>query len=147
MECCGVVVDGVLSATGPAPRPLSAMAGADVNNWLGRSQFIADGYWGGKFNEFRLYTGAMTPSQVAASFAAGPGSLPVALPSLTAQVSGNNLVISWPSSATGFALEGSAVLGTGAAWTAVTGATTSGANLQVSVPRNTGNRYFRLKKP
>lgn len=138
-------VDGVLSATGTAAQALSTLP--DVNNWLGRSQFIADGYWGGKINELRLYTGGMTPSQAAASFAAGPSSLPVELPSLAVQISGNNLVISWPASATGFALESSSVLGAGAAWTAVSGATASGASMQVSVPRNVGTRFFRLKKP
>lgn len=138
-------VDGVLSATGTAAQALSTLP--DVNNWLGRSQFIADGYWGGKINELRLYTGGMTPSQAAASFAAGPSSLPVELPSLAVQISGNNLIISWPASATGFALESSSVLGAGAAWTAVSGATASGASMQVSVPRNVGTRFFRLKKP
>src|SRR5262249_6425695 len=111
-------IDGVPYATGTAPKPLSAMNNVDVNNWLGKSQFGADPLWPGKFDEFRIYTGAMTPSQAAASFAAGPtgGGSGGNGPSLSASVSGNNLVITWPASATGFNLEGSPALGAGATW-------------------------------
>ena len=135
----------MLSATGSAAQALSRLP--DVNNWLGRSQFIADGFWGGKINELRLYAGGMTPSQAAASFATGPSSLPVELPSLAVQTSGNNLVITWAASAAGFALESSSVLGAAAAWSAVSGTTASGASMQVSIPRNVETRFFRLKKP
>jgi hypothetical protein len=140
-------INGVLVGTRNAPQPLSNMAGQDVNNWLGRSQFVADAYWGGKYNEVRLYTGAMTPSQVQASFASGPDSIGQQAPSLSTRISGNNLVISWPASATGYALESSGALGTGATWTAVGGAVQNGSNMEVTVPLSTGNRFFRLKKP
>lgn len=144
-----IFMNGEPAATGSAPQPLSAMNNQDVNNWLGRSQFIADVNWAGKFNEFRIYSGAMGPSQAAASFAAGPNALPdnTPAPSLSADVSGNNLVITWPASAEGFALESTASLGGTTTWTAVTGATTSGGNMQVSVPLEGNRRFFRLRKP
>jgi hypothetical protein len=44
----------------------------DVNNWLGRSQFLADPGFEGSFTEFRIYGSALSASEVAASFAAGP---------------------------------------------------------------------------
>ncbi|HKO53040.1 MAG TPA: LamG domain-containing protein [Polyangiaceae bacterium] len=44
----------------------------DVNNWLGRSQFIADAGFEGSFSEFRIYERALSGSELAASFAAGP---------------------------------------------------------------------------
>jgi hypothetical protein len=140
-------IDGVPYATGTAPQPLSALAGQDLNNWLGRSQFTADPNWAGKYNEVRLHTGAMTPSQVQASFAAGPTGTPVAAPSLSVSKSGTTLTIRWPASATGFALESSPALGATANWTPVTGATTSGSDMQVSVPIAAGNRFFRLRRP
>jgi len=140
-------VDGVLAGSGVAPQPLSNLAGQDLNNWLGRSQFVNDAYWGGKYNEFRIYAGAMTPSQVQASFASGPDSIGQEAPSLSTRISGNNLVISWPASATGYALESSGALGTGVNWTAVGGAVQNGSNMEVTVPLSTGNRFFRLKKP
>jgi len=140
-------INGVLVGTRTAPQPLSAMNGQDVNNWLGRSQFVADSYWGGKYNEVRLYSGIFRPQEVQASFAAGPDGTAAQQPSLAAQVSGNNLVISWPVSATGFALEGTTTLGSGASWTAVGGAVINGSNMQVTVPMTGGAQFFRLKKP
>jgi len=140
-------MDGVLVGTRNAPMPLSAMAGQDLNNWLGRSQFSADAYWGGKYNEFRIYSGILTPAQVQASFAAGPDSTGGEVPKLTTQVSGSNLTISWPASATGFNLESSPVLGPGATWTPVPGAVVNGSQMQVTVSTATGIKFYRLRKP
>ena len=42
-----------------------------VNNWLGRSQWT-DPFFNGSIDEFRIYDTALTPAEVAASFAAGP---------------------------------------------------------------------------
>jgi hypothetical protein len=44
----------------------------DVNDWLGRSQFLADPGFEGSFTEFRIYGSALTASELSASFAAGP---------------------------------------------------------------------------
>jgi len=46
-----------------------------VNDWLGRSQW-PDPFFNGSINEFRIYDRALTPAEVAASFAAGPDGLP-----------------------------------------------------------------------
>lgn len=54
----------------PLSEPLSAIE--DVNNWLGRSQFAVDTRFGGSFLEFRIYDQALTPAQLASSFALGP---------------------------------------------------------------------------
>jgi hypothetical protein len=141
-------INGVLVATRPTvSRSLTELTGLDVNNWLGRSQW-PDAYWDGSYNEVRLYSGAMTPSQVASSFAAGPNpGDPGTTPSLAVTRSGNNLTISWPAAATGFVLESTTALGTGASWTPVNGATVNGANMQVTVPTDGTQRYFRLRRP
>ncbi len=141
--------NGVLlrTVTGTLP-PLSAMNNQDVNNWLGRSQFVADADFTGSYNEFRLYSGAMTPSQVAASHAAGPNNLPspeVPAPQLAAEISGSNLNLSWPAEATGFQLESTTALGTGAAWTAAGNGTVSGGRFRATVPIDGTARYFRLR--
>src|SRR6185369_1683612 len=47
--------------------------GETLNDWLGRSQFN-DPFFKGSFDEFRIHQGAMSPAQVAASFAAGTSS-------------------------------------------------------------------------
>ena len=44
----------------------------DVNNWLGRSQFLADPGFEGSFSEFRIYDRALSAAELAASFDAGP---------------------------------------------------------------------------
>jgi hypothetical protein len=145
-----IYTNGTLVATAPGAvsRPLSAMNNRDVNNWLGRSQF-ADPFWAGKYNEFRIYQGAMTPEQVAASFAAGPNSLPTpgTRPELSAQRSGNNLVVSWPDSQQGFVLEGAATLGAGATWTTIgDGTPATAGKFQVTVPIDQSRRFLRLKR-
>jgi hypothetical protein len=48
----------------------------DDNNWLGRSQFAPDPAFAGTYYEFRIYSSARTAAQIAASFAAGPDTLP-----------------------------------------------------------------------
>jgi hypothetical protein len=45
--------------------PLSAIA--DVNNWIGRSQYMGDDYFGGKISEFRIYNAALTGPQLKTS--------------------------------------------------------------------------------
>ena len=50
--------------------PLSAIE--DVNNWLGRSQFVVDTRFGGSFHEFRIYDSALTQLQLLDSVAFGP---------------------------------------------------------------------------
>jgi hypothetical protein len=44
----------------------------DVNNWLGRSNWVNDSGFEGTFNEFRIYDEALDDDAVARSFAAGP---------------------------------------------------------------------------
>jgi len=48
----------------------------DVNNWLGRSNYSLDHFLNGSLEEFRIYTHAMNPNQVAASFQRGPDQIP-----------------------------------------------------------------------
>jgi hypothetical protein len=43
----------------------------DVNVWLGRSQFASDPRMTGIFHDFRIYKAALTPLQIATSFAGG----------------------------------------------------------------------------
>ena len=39
----------------------------DVNNWIGRSQYMGDDYFGGKISEFRIYSAALTGPQLKTS--------------------------------------------------------------------------------
>jgi opacity protein-like surface antigen len=44
----------------------------DINNWLGRSQFVADNELAGTYYEFRIYSAALTAELVDISFRGGP---------------------------------------------------------------------------
>jgi len=44
----------------------------DVNNWLGRSQYLADAGFEGSFSEFRIYDRALSAAELSASAQAGP---------------------------------------------------------------------------
>lgn len=143
-----VYQDGVLEVTGPTGFDLSTLN--DINNWLGRSQFH-DPYYNGTINEFRIYNGAMSGNEVAASFAAGPnatiggGDSPFL--TITKGAAGK-VTISWASAnAAGYQLQSAAKLGAGAVWTAVAAAPVAqGATLQVSLDAGSAAAYYRLAK-
>lgn len=63
-------VDGMLACAKALPYELSVVD--DVNCWLGRSQFDTDIGFAGAIDEFRIYDVALSASQVALSFQAGP---------------------------------------------------------------------------
>jgi hypothetical protein len=54
-------------------------------------------------------------------------------------------VINWAASATGYVLESSPTLGSGATWTAVNGVTTVGNQMQATVPTQGNAQFFRLR--
>ncbi len=62
--------DGVLITAIDLPYHLSDIN--DVNNWLGRSQFSGDSLANVAIDEFRLYSHALTPADIASSRNAGP---------------------------------------------------------------------------
>lgn len=69
-ETVSLYQDGAQLVQCSLSRPLSAIS--DVNNWLGRSNYERDVDLSGSYDEFRIYAAALTPEQVAESFAAGP---------------------------------------------------------------------------
>jgi hypothetical protein len=140
-----VYSNAVQVLVGPAPVDITTID--DVNNWLGRSQW-GDPMFKGKYNEFRIWNGALLPSEISAHYAAGPDSLQSTQgPTLQAKVSGTNIVLSWPSSATGYVLQSSTKIGPGAAWTPVTTAPTSSNGVNtVTIPIGSGAQFFRLSR-
>lgn len=139
-------VNGKREASGGAPSALKQFN--DINVWLGRSNW-GDPYFNGDFDEFRIWEGALTDEEVAASFAAGPNALPSTetKPSLGVSLAAKNLSITWPVSATGFALESSPALGAQAQWTAVTAnPVVEGSQNKVTVPITGTTTFYRLHK-
>jgi hypothetical protein len=118
-----------------------------VSNFIGHSLYTADPYEDLYPLEFRIYNGALSPADVAASQLLGPSALSTSTV-LTAALSGGNMVISWPLSATGFSLYSSTTLGPGAVWTLSSATvTTVGQSYQATVPANAAaQQFFQLKK-
>ena len=139
-----IYINGQLSASGGAPDPLSDLQ--DVNNYLGRSGYNGDPPYIGSFDEFRIYSGALSGVEVANDFIAGPN-MNSALPPLTIQLSNGQLVFTWPLSATGATLMTSKTLGSGASWANANATViqTNGVFSATLSPTN-GTSFYRLQK-
>ena len=89
---------------------------------------------------------AYTASVLRAKIDAQP--MPVTAPPISGSMTNaNNLVLSWPSTATGFVLQQNGNLN-GTNWTIYGGPiTTNGDTINVSIPTSSGNNFFRLKYP
>jgi len=114
---------------------------------VGRSNW-PDPYFNGMFDEFRIYSGVLSDTQVAASFAAGPNMSSGTPPLLGVVLSGNTVQLSWPTNASGFNLESATNLQPVAIWNPVTNAPVpqNGA-ATVTLPITNASRFFRLRDP
>ena len=97
-----------------------------------------------------LRRGALLDADIAASFTAGPDSLPgdapPPVPALGAKLSGAALVLTWPADATGYVLESASSLGAGAQWSvAPEAAAIDGGNNKVTVTPSEAARFYRLR--
>jgi hypothetical protein len=72
-----IYLNGVVVGTSTTFTNTFALAGPLTNCWLGRSQFAADYALNGSYNEFRIYSGALSPFEVAADYQNGPNTYPV----------------------------------------------------------------------
>ncbi|NGO38999.1 hypothetical protein G4L39_06260 [Limisphaera ngatamarikiensis] len=148
-------VNGVLAAMSqPGAVNLSLSQINDTNNWLGRSLYSEpmptpwrDPYLQAAYDEFRIYSGLLSEAQILANYAVGPNP-PAQAPTLAARIQGNQLILSWPSSATGFTLHSTTSLGAGATWSPVSGTPTLvGDHYELAVPlADAPQRYFRLQR-
>jgi len=136
--------NGQSLATGAASIPLNRIN--DVNVWLGKSQWN-DPYFNGQFDEFRIYDGALSEQQIAASYVAGPDALFGPVPSLTAQLNGSSLKLLWPLNAPGFVLEQTGALNGPGSWTTITNSPLlqNGQHI-VTLPLSSSMQLFRLRK-
>jgi hypothetical protein len=76
-DTLSLYLDGTLegSAQGaavPPGIPLRANLVVDQNNWLGRSQYVADAELSASIEELRIYAAPLTSAQLRTSMAAGP---------------------------------------------------------------------------
>ncbi len=128
---------------------LAYTLGSDPINYIGASLYSSDPTLNASINEFRIYNGALTPAQIAADSALGPNQLlgTAVNTSLSATLSGSNLIVKWPTSSALVNLLTSPSLGSGAVWTPVSAAlTVSGGNYQVTIPATGSAQFFRLQQ-
>jgi hypothetical protein len=77
-QTLSLYLQGVLLGTQLTTSTLNRLN--DVNNYIGRSQWIFDEEYQGVFDEFRIYSAALTRQQIGVLVAAGPDELPDELP-------------------------------------------------------------------
>ncbi|NLT77412.1 MAG: LamG domain-containing protein, partial [Planctomycetes bacterium] len=58
-----IYVDGTMVASG-ATETLPTDLGNTTQNWLGRSQYAVDAYFGGSLDDFVIYSRALSPGEV-----------------------------------------------------------------------------------
>ena len=141
-------LNGVAVGTNSAMTLKPAGLGSTPNNYLGRSQFAANPYLNGALDEFRIYNTALSPAEIAATYALGSAqTLSPTSPRLSQTVGPANLTFTWPLTAGSYQLESCDDLTTGI-WVNVTTPAPQilGGNLQVTVTPTNGARYFRLSR-
>ena len=138
-----IYLNGVL--TGANYNVTIPMSGVQaVRNLIGADNWPDPGMQG-SVDEFRIYDGALSANEIAATQALGPNQLlSVASPSLSVSLSTNQLTLSWPVAAAGFTLQSCTNLGSGV-WTTVSpSAQIIGNQWQVTVPASEDAQFFRL---
>ena len=109
-------------------------------------------YLNGGVSEVRIYSSALSGSQIAADYQLGPDQLPAPAttttnkPTVTVVTGARTLTLDWPTSSGSFHVESSPVLGPGAVWTLVSGnQLVVGSNYQMTLSTTNGAAmFFRL---
>lgn len=134
--------NGVLAST--ITNSLINLAGlSDIKSYIGRSVW-PDPNLTGSIDEFRIYYGAMSASEVAASYAAGTGD---GAPKLNVRRVGNNVVISWAvvPGVEAYELQFTTSLSP-ADWQGAGTVVQNGGNYEFTLPITGTEMYFRLTK-
>jgi hypothetical protein len=61
-------VDGAVAGTNAAMTIRPSNIGNTPNNWIGRSAFVADPYFAGLIDDFRVYNRALTAAEISTLF-------------------------------------------------------------------------------
>ena len=139
--------NSVLAAmTNSVTVPMSSVN--DALSYIGCSLYSTDPYPDMILDEFRIYDGALSANEIAATQVLGPGQvLSLASPILNASVTGNNLILSWPLVSAGFILMSRTNLFMGS-WMPVAfpAPQIAGSQWQVSIPISSNTQFFRLEE-
>lgn len=125
----------------------SLSAVSNVFSYIGRSLYTGDVFFNFSIDEFRIYNGVMQPADIAAAQLVGPNVLLTTNVSLSTSTSGSSLTMSWPVAGSGFTLESSPVLGSGAIWAPMpVTPSVVGVNNQLTITPTNGTLFFRLER-
>jgi len=142
-------LNGVAVATNNAMTLKPATLGSTANNYLGKSQW-ADPYLNGVLDEFRIYSVALSASEIAGTYALGPNQpLSANSPTMGFTSTPSNLTLTWPLASAGYTLQARTNLIQGN-WANVTSPAPQilGGQWQVTLSTSVGARavYYRLMK-
>jgi hypothetical protein len=142
-------VNGVAVGTNSAMTLRPSSLGSTANNYIGRSQY-PDPYFNGVVDEFRIYSVALSPSEIAATHALGPAqALSTNAPAISLSATPTSLTLTWPLASAGFTVQSRTNLVLGD-WVNVTSpAPQIGGGqwqLVLEAPANTGSTFYRLIK-
>jgi hypothetical protein len=136
--------NGVLAVSGTI-----TIAPANFNpalNYFGESQYPADPFFNGRLDELFIYNYALSSTEIT-RLAANQPPPPTVPTTMAVSLTGNSLMISWPSNYIGCRLESNAVsVAAGGSWFTVPA---SSSNNQISIPIDPSgsNVFYRLAYP
>jgi hypothetical protein len=138
--------NGVLAAINNAVTiPFSSVN--DIYSYLGRSLYSGDSYFDLALDEFRIYNGALSASEIAAAQALGPNQLlSAASPVVSAAASGGNLTLSWPVASAGYTVMTTTNLSAGNWTPAVVTPQINGGQWQAVLPVSGSAQFYQLQK-
>jgi len=120
---------------------------SNVFSYIARSLYSSDAYIDVTLDEFRIYNGAMNPSEIAATQALGPDQmLSDASPVVSALAGGGGLTLSWPVASAGYTVMTTTNL-TAGVWTAASVTPQIvGGQWQVVLPVSGNQQFYQLRK-
>ncbi len=117
-----------------------------VRNIIGADNWPDPGMQGA-IDEFRIYNGALTPNEIAATQVLGPNQLlSAASPAISASASGGSLTLSWPVASASYTVLTTTNLAAVNWITAVVTPQIVGSQWQVILPITGNARFYRLQK-
>jgi endoglucanase len=144
-----LALDGVAVGTNSGLTIKPASLGGTANNYIGKSQYPDPGL-DGRVDEFCIYSAALSPAEIAATYALGPDQLlSTNCPPMSMAMSGTDTTLSWPLASAGYTLQSRTNLMVGN-WLNVAAPAPQivGSQWQVALPLSVdGNpAFYRLSK-
>jgi subtilisin len=141
-----VYMDGLLLASGSITyNPQFSSAPVFIGGFGPSSPYGVQG-WNGMLDEFRVYNRALTDSEIAQLALLPP--TPASPPTLLATRIGSNMILTWPTNASGFVLQYSMAFLSPTNWISLgTGITSiDGSSYVVTNTIDSDTRFYRLRK-